>query len=523
MRRFDLRLDRHWVQPLQGFLFAILLLGILLRTFQFPNIPPGLFVDEAGAGYETFSLLHTGADRWGIPRPVYFISWGSGQSVLYSYLSMPIVAVLGLSRFSIRLLSWFIGILTLPLLYVAVKRIRGRDAALLSTLLLAILPWHITISRWALDANLLPFFLLLGTYTIARALESKSRTWILVAWLPWGLALYAYAMAYVVVPILLLLVLIFYRQTILKNWQLWVGAFALFALIAIPIVLFLVKNFIVQDTLAIERFLPFGIPLLPISRLAQVASPLPERLLNTFFFVVSGFQDGEVRNSVLGVAPTFLIFFPLALVGAAYLKRAGRADLFLLSLVACLPLFLTADPAINRVNAVFIPMLVVAVYGLLELRRRLGASGKILGAAFTVLIAIQALVFAVDYNFVYPTVPDVQLAFFQGFERAIGKGLAVADSSENILVTDQIVLPYILTAFYAGYPPDQYQREIKYTTEYGAINVRSFGRFYFGKQNLPDLNHPFTYVLAKSDPNPCPNPEAFLDTRLWKVGKCAAR
>ena len=133
MRRFDLRLDRHWVQPLQGFLFAILLLGILLRTFQFPNIPPGLFVDEAGAGYETFSLLHTGADSCGIPRPAYFIRWGSGQSVLYSYLSMPIVAVLGLSRFSIRLLSWFSGILTLPLLYVAPShRRQGVGARLLA-------------------------------------------------------------------------------------------------------------------------------------------------------------------------------------------------------------------------------------------------------------------------------------------------------------------------------------------------------------------------------------------------------
>jgi hypothetical protein len=94
--------------------FGILFLGVFLRTFQLLANPPGLYVDEATAGYETFSLLRTGADRWGLAFPVYFVNWGSGQNVLYSYLSIPFVSLFGLSRFSVRLLSLFIGILTLP-------------------------------------------------------------------------------------------------------------------------------------------------------------------------------------------------------------------------------------------------------------------------------------------------------------------------------------------------------------------------------------------------------------------------
>ncbi|MBI4789638.1 MAG: glycosyltransferase family 39 protein [Chloroflexi bacterium] len=522
MRRFHWHRLRHWIQPSYGLLIAILLLGIFLRTFQFPNNPPGLFVDEAGAGYETFSLLRTGADRWGVTWPVYFISWGSGQSVLYSYLSIPIVAALGLDRLSVRLLSLFVGILTLPLLYVTVKRTAGTSAALIATLLLAIMPWHVMISRWALDANLLPFFMLLGTYTVERALTSQSPKWVWIALLPWGLALYAYAMAYVVVPILLLLVLAFYRRAILANWKAWLGALALYVLLAMPIALFLVKNWIVQDVLPVEPWLPFGIPLVPISRLAQVSSPLPERLLLNLFFIVSGFQDGEVRNSVLGIAPAFIVTFPLAIVGAARFIKDRRADLFLLWLAACLPLFFIADPAINRINAIFVPMLVVAVYGFAELRRRLYVSRRILTTAVGALVMLQALVFVADYFLVYPTVPDVELAFFKGLDRAVSRGLAVAGPSEPILVTDRIVLPEILTAFYSNYAPSDYQRELRYTVEYGAIIVKSFGRFYFGLDNLPNPSAPFTYILGKWDDDPCAKPQASLETRLWQVGRCRA-
>jgi 4-amino-4-deoxy-L-arabinose transferase-like glycosyltransferase len=104
---------------------SILLVGFFLRAYQFSLDPPGLYFDEATIGYESFSLLRTGADRWGMPFPVYFVDWGSGQSVLYSYLTIPFVDLFGLSRFSVRLLSLFLGILTLPIMYVTVQRRLG--------------------------------------------------------------------------------------------------------------------------------------------------------------------------------------------------------------------------------------------------------------------------------------------------------------------------------------------------------------------------------------------------------------
>lgn len=507
----------------KNWLVGILLLAVFLRTIQFLNVPPGFYADEAGVGYEAFALWQTGADRWGITLPVYFISWGSGQSVLYSYLMIPMLAVFGLTIFSTRLLSWLIGILTLPLMYVTVKRVFGQRSALMATLLLALMPWHIMISRWALDANLLPFFLLLGAYTIARALDSNSRVFILTALIPFAFALYAYAMAYLVVPIWLALTVWFYRATMLRYWRAWLGAFALFALLASPIALFLLKNFVVHGDIGIEAYMPFGIPLLPISRIAQVSSQaLPDRLLDNFLITFSGFQDGEIRNALPGIAPVFVVLIPLALVGVFNAVRMRAFDLFTLWLIASLPLLFPWNLAVNRSNALFIPLIAIGVAGFRALHTALRnmTAQKILAIGLSTLIAVQAIVFAADYFLVYPTAPDVELAFYKGMDRAMQRGLAVAQPTDAVLVTDKILLPYFLTAFYAAYPPADFAHDIRATLANDAINVQSLGRFYFGKDNLPTTVRAFTFVLAKWDDAPCTEPKFVLQTRLWQVGRC---
>ncbi len=507
--------------------FAIIAVGIFLRMYQFPDNPPGLYVDEAYAGYDAYSILHTGMDEWGIRFPVYFNSSSAGQSVLYSYLSIPFVWAFGLSRFSIRLLSLFVGILTLPLLYVTVVRAFGKGAAILSTVSLAIMPWHVMISRWALDANLLPFVLLLATCTLSRALESRSRLWTLVSLVPLGLSLYAYAMAFVVVPLLLLLLILFKRKAIWSNRKTWFAAFFLFALLAFPIALFIAKNFLFHEVLRIEAFLPFGIPLLPVNRLEQLSSPFGERLGKILFFLLSGFQDGEIRNAVPGNPPTFVVLFPLTIVGVWLLYRKYRqraeVDLFLIWLAACLPLYFLADLAIHRINAVYIPMLVVGIYGFVELQRRLGTepiSRKIFHVGVASLVAIQAIAFASDYFFVYPTSPDTEIAFFKGFDRALNQGISIASPSDTILVTERIAQPHMLTATYANYPPEKYQREVAPQLNSDQIQIKSLGRFHFGADNIPNPDGPFTFVLGKWDQDPCANPRIALETRLWKVGRC---
>jgi len=278
--------------------------------------------------------------------------------------------------------------------------------------------------------------------------------------------LYAYALAYIVVPAFLILFFLTHRQAIMAYLRSWVHAFVLFVILAFPISLFIAKNFIFHSDLGIETIVPLGIPLLPFSRLAHVSSPLAERISKNLLFLINGFQDGEIRNMVIGAPPTFLVLFPLVVVGCFYgvqKLRQGQTDLFFLWLASCLVLFFPADLAINRINAIFIPMLVVAGYGFMMLRVQLARVPnvrKILEVGVSALVALQALVFILDYFFVYSTSPDTEIAFFKGFDRAIRNGVGIAEPSDKILITNRIAPPYILTAFYTSYPPEKYQREI---------------------------------------------------------------
>lgn len=133
----------------------LLIVGALLRLLWLGEIPGGLNQDEASIGYDAWALLHSGIDRNGISWPVNFIAWGSGQNVLYGYLSIPFIALFDLSVFSIRLTSAFWGVICLWLFW---RMGRRKDEAMgvWALLLIATSPWHIMASRWALESNIVP-------------------------------------------------------------------------------------------------------------------------------------------------------------------------------------------------------------------------------------------------------------------------------------------------------------------------------------------------------------------------------
>ena len=111
---------------------AILLAGALLRFLCLGRFPPGLNQDEASIGFDAWSLLQEGIDRNGDAWPVLFVSWGSGQNVLYAYLSLPFLALFGLSAASLRLCAAFWGSVSLAAFWLLARRAGGRGFGLLA-------------------------------------------------------------------------------------------------------------------------------------------------------------------------------------------------------------------------------------------------------------------------------------------------------------------------------------------------------------------------------------------------------
>ncbi|MFD5409576.1 ArnT family glycosyltransferase [Streptomyces nojiriensis] len=280
--------------------------------WRFPDLPGGLNQDEASAGYESFALLTDG--------------WGSGQNVLLSYLSMPFIALFGLTTFSIRLVPVLLGIGAIPLLYFALRRFVNLPTALIGAGLLAITPWHVTASRWALESSILPFFLLAGVTTLGYAYTSSRARYLIPFSLVFlALALYAYGVAILVVPVIVGLYLCTRYRTVLRN-PVPVGLSMLGFLVAAgPLLLFVLVNNVLHRTPGFVSALPFSVPKLVSSRLDQITSGQDLVGMNTHF-VTGGFVDGYLWTVPNGFLPLGVIGFPLAALGVYFAARARTPE-----------------------------------------------------------------------------------------------------------------------------------------------------------------------------------------------------
>ena len=71
-------------------LMLIVLVAVLIRTWQFGTIPGGMNQDGAMAAVDAKALAEYGTDRFGMRYPVHLTAWGYGQmSALMSYLMAP--------------------------------------------------------------------------------------------------------------------------------------------------------------------------------------------------------------------------------------------------------------------------------------------------------------------------------------------------------------------------------------------------------------------------------------------------
>ncbi|MDD9859766.1 MAG: hypothetical protein OXU40_04905, partial [Nitrospira sp.] len=102
---------------------VLVLTGAVVRLLWLGEIPAGLYMDEASIGYEAWALGHYGITRNGYAWPVNFVAWGGGQSALYAYLSIPLIAAFDLTVWSTRLLMAVTGTASLLLFW----RIAARD------------------------------------------------------------------------------------------------------------------------------------------------------------------------------------------------------------------------------------------------------------------------------------------------------------------------------------------------------------------------------------------------------------
>jgi len=228
--------------------FLILLVAGLLRFVGLDRCPPGLFRDEAEKGYNAWALATTGgaldfsgglgpgpAIRWR-PWPWMIDVMGGKTSAIYQYAAIPFVRAGGLGVATTRMAAAAVGTLTVALLGWLLWRAWGAWPGLAAAAWLALCPWHLVFSRWALEGIFVPCFLVLalaGLWGIERG-----RRWgepLAGAGLGWLFYSYSGAQPFVIAWGICLL-LLYGRKIHWKAWPCWLGL-ALFLLPVIPTVL----------------------------------------------------------------------------------------------------------------------------------------------------------------------------------------------------------------------------------------------------------------------------------------------
>lgn len=225
-------------------LILAVMIGALLRFWQLGNIPPSLDWDEAALGYNAYSILKTGRDEYGVFLPRVLRSYDDYKPPLYAYLTIPSVAVFGLTPWSVRLPSAIMGLLAIVGIYFLASALvaqtksgkegKWKGVPAVAALLLAISPWHIQFSRIAFEANI---GVTLNIWAVISFLYGlRSRRWLGFSALFFGLALYAYHSERIFVPLLALLLAIFFRKELLAQKKNVVVAIIIGLLTVAPLV-----------------------------------------------------------------------------------------------------------------------------------------------------------------------------------------------------------------------------------------------------------------------------------------------
>lgn len=204
----------------QRLLLAILLIASFFRLWQLPNVPPSVSMDESSIGWNAYSVLKTGGDEFGEFPLISQRGYDDWRRSTYLLLTLPFIAVFDLSTLAIRLPAALLSIVTVWASYYIVRNLFHKRSpfvehvALGSTLLLAISPWHIYISRLGHESNACLSFFIVGMMFFLQSMRQKTWVRLFIAGIFFTLSLISYYSGQAFIPLIGMLLLAVFSKHI---------------------------------------------------------------------------------------------------------------------------------------------------------------------------------------------------------------------------------------------------------------------------------------------------------------------
>lgn len=490
----------HWL------LVIIILLASILRLYKLGEYPIHITNDEAALGYNAYSIAKTARDEHGVLLPVVFKSFGDWKPGLYVYLTVPFVAVFGLSEVTTRIPSALMGILAIFLIFKIAEKLFNKNVAILSAFSLAILPWHIHFSRGAWEGNVAVTLLLAGTWFFLRALDKEK--YLLLSAAAFGLSLWTYqSMKLGALLYVLVLVAIYHKKLFKFSKKSLVSAAVIGLLITIPIGLslfsgkggrisvmsvfsytrpeeYLAETVFNQE--AITRDSPTYI--LFHSEKLNLFRGIAGRYFNYFsgrFLLFDGDWSSPRHSEVDSGYLLFIdaLFLLVGIYGMLRTKINGEIGLvLLLLLVSPIPSVLTRDSVQGiRALPMIIPLSIILGYGFNEVVQLIKKSNifvKIFSVALISVAAIYSLGLYLDAYYIQ-TPESEGKDYLYGYEQAISKIEQMDQGYQKIVFSQSYDQPYIFFLFYgvvnkdSRFEPQVFQKNASFVENlYGDVGLR---------------------------------------------------
>lgn len=513
------------------YLAIIIAISVFFHFYKYSEVPACVNADEAAFGYNAFSITKTLKDEYGAFLPSRLQSFNDIKLPLYTYLTAPFVAVLGLNMFSVRLAARLAGIVLVPIVFLfAYELFRDKKVADLAALLTALSPWVYIVSRHAHEASISAPIIAVSIWMLVRYINTDKRKYALISLGAIFLATFSYHSA----RLFLFFNVGVLSIALLKKRKLTAS--------------FIQTNMVILIILVAVITIPLGIDM------RHGAS----RVRNLFFTTNTGFQaslDEYLREDsnrifhnkgtqffkeavfryVQQTSPEFFILHgdtnprfgmnwlslitPIEYMGIGmglyYLfKNKARHRWMLVAMLLLAPLgnsLTWIEYSLTRIYVMIIPILIIVAYGgvcffknisnVPPLQKRLIIGFLVGGFLFFNLHSHD-----VYFNHYFKRAL-VQRSWQCGYEDL---GQYIQDSyskTKTYYITRKYGQPYIFLLFFMQYDPARYQHSAKLSKpdEYGFTQVESFDKFVFSipghaEKNSTVIGFPDDFIGSSYDP-----------------------
>lgn len=489
-------------------LILAVVLAALLRFWQLGVNPPALSWDEAAWGYNGYALGLDGQDEFGRFLPLdYLESFGDFKPPVYAYLTVLPVKVFGLNELATRFPSALFGVLTVLAVYFLVLEIFrnsavSRQLSTVTSLLLAVSPWHIMLSRAAFEANVASFFIIAGV-TLFLIGVRKTAWFLIPSAVCFALSLHTFNTARIVTPLLVVFLAWAFKKNLWQKKRWSVLSFLTGLLIILPAIGFYLTP---QARLRYQEVNIFSDPEVVLVANQEMANDgwawwsliihnrrwgYARSFLTHFFdhfkpsfLFIKG--DGNPKFSTQDTGQLYLWELPFLVAGFLFLirKKPGVWRLLPFWLVAgILPAAVAREtPHALRIETTLPVWQILSSLGMvwfwraIQKKKAWVKNGLMLGLGGIILV--NFLYFQHGYWSHYPIEYSGEWQY--GYKPAIDFINQAEKDYDQVWFANQLGRPYIYLLYYLEKNPREFRQEAVIRRDvFGFVKVESFGKYHF--------------------------------------------